>query len=66
MAKANSATGTRTRVARVRAKYPNQLDYSGDAKRLLSFHTKLAQLHCGLEASLTVYTSLTVNLKFEP
>ena len=24
-----SATGTRTRVARVRAKYPNQLDYSG-------------------------------------
>ena len=27
----NSATGTRTRVARVRAKYPNQLDYSGSA-----------------------------------
>jgi hypothetical protein len=27
----NSATGTRTRVARVRAEYPNQLDYSGDA-----------------------------------
>ena len=26
---ANSATGTRTRVARVRAEYPNQLDYSG-------------------------------------
>lgn len=25
-----SATGTRTRVARVRAEYPNQLDYSGD------------------------------------
>ena len=24
----NSATGTRTRVARVRAEYPNQLDYS--------------------------------------
>ena len=24
-----SATGTRTRVARVRAKYPNQLDYGG-------------------------------------
>ena len=23
------ATGTRTRVARVRAEYPNQLDYSG-------------------------------------
>ena len=28
-AKRNSATGTRTRVARVRAEYPNQLDYSG-------------------------------------
>ena len=29
-----SATGTRTRVARVRAEYPNQLDYSGcDARR---------------------------------
>ena len=26
----NSATGTQTRVARVRAEYPNQLDYSGD------------------------------------
>ena len=25
----NSATGTQTRVARVRAEYPNQLDYSG-------------------------------------
>ena len=25
----NSATGTRTRDARVRAEYPNQLDYSG-------------------------------------
>ena len=28
--KRDSATGTRTRVARVRAEYPNQLDYSGD------------------------------------
>ena len=25
----SSATGTQTRVARVRAEYPNQLDYSG-------------------------------------
>ena len=25
----NSATGTQARVARVRAEYPNQLDYSG-------------------------------------
>ena len=32
----NSATGTRTRVARVRAEYPNQLDYSGDAENLCS------------------------------
>ena len=29
LASENSATGTRTRVARVRAEYPNQLDYSG-------------------------------------
>ena len=29
----NSATGTRTRVARVRAEYPNQLDYSGSEAR---------------------------------
>ena len=28
----NSATGTRTRVARVRAEYPSQLDYSGSCK----------------------------------
>ena len=28
----NSASGTRTRVARVRAEYPNQLDYSGSAR----------------------------------
>jgi hypothetical protein len=28
-ARRNSATGTRTRVARVRAEYPNQLDYGG-------------------------------------
>ena len=27
--KKNSAAGTRTRVARVKAEYPNQLDYSG-------------------------------------
>ena len=29
----NSATETRTRVARVRAEYPNQLDYGGPACR---------------------------------
>ena len=33
----NSATGTRTRVARVRAEYPNQLDYSGSG--ICSSHT---------------------------
>ena len=33
----NSATGTRTRVARVRAEYPNQLDYSGSAVHVLLF-----------------------------
>ena len=33
----NSATGTRTRVTRVRAEYPNQLDYSGSAVHVLLF-----------------------------
>ena len=32
----NSATGTRTRVAQVRAEYPNQLDYSGLVKEDLA------------------------------
>ena len=31
----DSAAGTRTRVARVRAEYPNQLDYSGDVSEYL-------------------------------
>ena len=30
----NSATGTRTRVARVRAEYPSQLDYSGSERKV--------------------------------
>ena len=36
----SSATGTRTRVARVRAEYPSQLDYSGSCKlkRLANAH----------------------------
>ena len=33
-APSNSATGTRTRVARVRAEYPDQLDYSGVVRLL--------------------------------
>ena len=33
----SSATGTRTRVARVRAEYPNQLDYSGSWLRSVAF-----------------------------
>ena len=28
----NSVTGTRTQVARVKAEYPNQLDYNGSVK----------------------------------
>ena len=35
----NSTTGTRTRVARVRAEYPNQLDYSGFCFCTVVFHT---------------------------
>ena len=35
----NSAAGTRTRVARVKAEYPNQLDYSGHMKfKIYSCH----------------------------
>ena len=37
----NSATGTRTRVARVRAEYPNQLDYSGDGVMLNHRHIQV-------------------------
>ena len=38
----HSATGTRTRVARVRAEYPNQLDYSGsDRLRFTGNHVVL-------------------------
>ncbi len=41
---ANSATGTRTRVARVRAEHPNQLDYSGDVSisRLYVYRCKFS------------------------
>ena len=35
--KISSAAGTRTRVARVRAEYPNQLDYSG--LMMIGMHT---------------------------
>ena len=46
-----SATGTRTRVARVRAEYPNQLDYSGLVDVNLSSHGRdqkrvKVRLHC--------------------
>ena len=44
----NSATGTRTRVARVRAEYPNQLDYSG-----FCFRLKFGSLLCGKNEKLT-------------
>jgi len=41
----NSATGTRTRVARVRAEYPNQLDYSGACIGLQCVHLARQFLH---------------------
>ena len=40
----HSATGTRTRVARVRAEYPNQLDYSGSAVHVLPLFAFVARL----------------------
>ena len=42
----NSATGTRTRVVRVRAEYPSQLDYSGRCN--LFFMLLTLQLHTAL------------------
>ena len=45
----SSATGTRTRVARVRAEYPNQLDYSGVAVILKPTLTLRAILFLALE-----------------
>ena len=39
--KRNSATGTRTRVARVRAEYPNQLDYGGHGDKENVFYFDL-------------------------
>ena len=40
----NSATGTRTRVARVRAEYPNQLDYSRSCHALETLHRPFIQI----------------------
>ena len=41
-----SATGTRTRVARVRAEYPNQLDYSGVVNRVENHIHKIRFVMC--------------------
>ena len=41
-----SATGTRTRVARVRAEYPNQLDYSGVVNRVKNHTMKIRLVMC--------------------
>ena len=40
----NSDAGTRTRVARVKAEYPNQLDYIGQATKYLRLLSIEAQL----------------------
>ena len=42
----SSATGTRTRVARVRAEYPNQLDYSGSSGACVGALIKQLQKIC--------------------
>ena len=41
----HSATGTRTRVARVRAEYPNQLDYSGAGFQIYSTPSNCVNIH---------------------
>ena len=50
-----SATGTPTRVARVRAEYPNQLDYSG-VEKIRRWHSILLQAF-GLSARSRTLTS---------
>ena len=47
----NSATGTRTRVARVRAEYPNQLDYSGAQHQWKHYLQKRKRLKVKLRRS---------------
>ena len=60
---AASATGTRTRVARVRAEYPNQLDYGGlmppagagtrlAQKEVGSDYQELGRQHADIRASI--------------
>ena len=41
-----SATGTRTRVARVRAEYPNQLDYSGVVNKIENHTINIRWVMC--------------------
>ena len=43
---AHSATGTRTQVARVRAEYPSQLDYSGLGAAVRALFVKIQELSC--------------------
>ena len=43
----NSATGTRARVARVRAEYPNQLDYSGSGSCAAKARAAVRSLRVG-------------------
>ena len=52
----NSATGTRTRVARVRAEYPNQLDYGG---HIFAFHKIL--LHSFVCISVIIYVLISTS-----
>ena len=42
----HSATGTRTRVARVRAEYPSQLDYSGLGAAVRALFVQIQKLAC--------------------
>ena len=53
-----SATGTRTRVARVRAEYPNQLDYSGVVNVTQNiFQIIVIGCGCGVAARMPMETT---------
>ena len=53
----SSATGARTRVARVRAEYPSQLDYGGWVAPRLTHYINVLFLRCAACSVMKVQSS---------
>ena len=53
----SSATGTRTRVARVRAEYPSQLDYGGWFSSRPTHYINVLFLRCAACIAMKVQSS---------